>query len=131
MSCRASTRAKAIKALFFAYLIGLTVLLVIPIPSMTEAGETPLRWIIRHVSAWSHLLAFLVLAVLALAVRPGHAGARVGVVLCIYAAGTELAQAALPWRSGQWSDFVQDVAGIAIALLVWAVLKIRRSNPTR
>jgi len=113
------------RSLFLVYAILLTTLLLIRKPQEL-LGIEHVFW-----GELTHLLTFLVLAVLTMAAR-WPVSAR-GVVLCLvaYATATELLQDLLPWRSAEWEDWLQDLAGIAIGTVIWWIVATagRRSEP--
>ena len=101
-----------------AYLILLTVLLVAvdPLRWIGVRGTAPsmLRWLLPM----AHLLSFWLLALLALTARWPAPRWAIGLVLVLYAGLTELGQGFLPWRTAEWGDWLQDVAGIGAAAVV-------------
>ncbi|MBN1853122.1 MAG: VanZ family protein [Pirellulales bacterium] len=97
------------KGAFFTYLITLTALLLIkdPVPEVTTEW-----W--RLIGPVAHLASFFLLAVLAFTCQWPLPGRVLVLSLIAYATFTELLQGALGWRSPEWVDWFQDVAGIAI-----------------
>lgn len=74
-----------------------------------------------------HLVAFLILTVL---VEASQLPWRFVVTLASligYALATELAQHALPVRTFEAMDLVQDLLGIALGLAVWHWIRSRRT----
>ena len=67
----------------------------------------------------AHLLSFLVLTVLALAARRRVPGWLILSCLLAYAGGTELLQGFLGWRTAEWVDFFQNLAGIGVGAAVY------------
>ena len=88
----------------------------------------------KHISQWHldvvfHYSSYLVMALLGVSLVSWWALVP---VLAI-AGGTELLQTRLPYRTGSWSDFGINVAGIATGLLLWwlaGVLRRRRRATT-
>jgi hypothetical protein len=88
----------------------------------------------KHVSQWHldvvfHYSSYLVMALLGVSLVSWWALVP---VLAI-AGGTELLQTRLPYRTGSWSDFGINAAGIATGLLLWwlaGVLRRRRRATT-
>ncbi|MBN1394471.1 MAG: VanZ family protein [Pirellulales bacterium] len=125
-----------IRAISIVYLIFLTLLLLSAEPQqLLRVDWRPLRWL----DPWAHLLSFLMLAALALSVR--WPVPRWGVVLTLvfYAGTTEIAQGFVRGRAREWTDWLMDLAGLAVgtavcwsaALLTAAVAKAnsRRRPP--
>ena len=74
----------------------------------------------KHISQWHldvvfHYSSYLVMALLGVSLVSWWAL----VPALAIAGGTELLQTRLPYRTGSWSDFGINVAGIATGLLLW------------
>jgi VanZ family protein len=102
-----------IRVSFVVYLIVLTVLLLAKDPREL-VGMPP-----TLLAVLAHLLSFLVLTVLAMAARWPVPGWLVLSCLLAYAGGTELLQGFLGWRTAEWVDFFQDLAGIGLGAAVY------------
>jgi len=75
----------------------------------------------------AHLASFCVLSVLTLAARWPIPRWGLVVLLAAYGGTTEIAQSFLPPRSAEWTDWLQDIVGIAIgAVFCWAFGKVGR-----
>lgn len=74
-----------------------------------------------------HCAAYGVFTFLALAARiPGRLEPWSAVLLAVaHGAAVEGVQAALPWRTAEWSDLAADALGAALAAVVWR-LTVRR-----
>jgi len=105
-----------LRALFFAYLIFLTALLLCREPSDLIAVEMGL---LRALLSVAHLLSFAVLAVLALAPRWPLPRWVVIMALAAYGGATELLQTFVWGRTPDWVDWFQDLIGIAIGTALW------------
>ncbi len=80
----------------------------------------------------NHLLAFSVLAVCACLASAGarRRFVRVSLALLAYGVFIEAVQTQIPGRSGEWPDLLADGMGIAIGLLLVAMLdRLRKSRP--
>lgn len=115
------------KMFFFAYLALLTVLLLCREPSKLIVIDT--MGLLEMLSSVSHLVSFLVLTVLALTPRwilPHWTLPRWAIVagLATYGGATELLQHFVSARSPEWSDWLQDLAGIAIGTAIWGMAAI-------
>jgi VanZ family protein len=70
-----------------------------------------------------HGLAWTVLASVALLMWPARP-LRVGTYAAALGGIVEILQATLPFgRDGDWRDWIADLAGIALALLAWALVR--------
>ncbi len=81
----------------------------------------------KHIGQWHldvvfHYSSYLVMALLGVSLVSWWALVP---VLAI-AGGTELLQTRLPYRTGSWSDFGINVAGIATGLLLWWLAGVLR-----
>ncbi len=108
------------RAVSVVYLVFLTMLLLTAYPSRLIGFPRELPLLLRWLMPGAHVLSFFVLAVLALGARwPAPAWAVVW-ALSLYGGMTEIAQGFLPPRTPRWTDWFQDVAGIAVgAALCW------------
>ncbi len=110
------------KTLFFAYLVVLTALLLYREPSKLIAIDT--MGLLGMLSSVSHLVSFLVLTVLALVPRWSLRRWAIVSGLAAYGGATELLQHFVSARSPEWSDWFQDLAGIAIGTAIWGMAAI-------
>jgi uncharacterized membrane protein YccC len=107
--------------LFVAYLVAMALVFLTPTP---ETGIES-----RHVDKAFHLVVFLGFALVYYFDRrstPGHTF----LMSTMFAASVELVQLLLPYREGDWWDFVAGAGGssIAAALVLWS--RRRRRAPT-
>jgi len=103
-----------------AYAVILSYLLLSPNP----LGDAPRPSIERG----PHTMLFVPLAVLVLAARLPLKTYTVLVILLLYAAGTEIAQALVPNRHADPLDLVENLLGVAIgSAIVWAAARAMRS----
>jgi hypothetical protein len=117
---------------FAGYLVYLTALLWTADPTVLIGGSMP--GVLRALRPFAHLLAFTVLAVLAMWARWPAPRWAIIVLLAAYGGMTEIVQGFLPPRTPAWADWRQDLMGIALgAVLYWiatimarAVMKSRR-----
>lgn len=119
------------KTICLGYLIALTVLLVIKNPLAFLESSRATRSI--DLAPAGHLFGFLLLAILTWAARWPISRWTVIGLLIAYALGTELLQAAIPWRSAEAADFLLDLMGIALGSAVWwgAIRLKSRFGPPR
>ena len=97
--------------------IGWLMLAVVAIAMALPAPQVDLN--VEQGDKWVHLMAFAVVAVWWTQLyRPSPTLARCAFGLLLFAAGTELMQAAIPWRSADPIDLLADAAGIALGMLV-------------
>ena len=109
-----------IRAVSVAYLAFLTLLLLTADPSRLIGCGGGLPWLLRSLMPVAHLLSFFMLAVLALSARWPAPAWGIVLVLSLYGGMTEITQGFLPPRTPRWTDWFQDVAGIAVgAALCW------------
>ena len=89
----------------------IAIAMAIPTPNMELA--------INHADKWTHVLVFATLAGWTAQLYPPSAAlAWRGLGLLAFAAATELMQAMLPWRSGDWGDLIADACGVALGLML-------------
>lgn len=103
-------------AIFLAYLVVLTYLLVTPRPQ--DLVGTDLKSYFRYffwtyVDPVTHLLFFFVLGFLASLIPWRRSRITLLVLLMLYGALTEVVQMFIPERSAEWLDLGQDVLGLA------------------
>jgi len=112
-----------IRAAFVAYLLLLTVLLLIPDPN-AATGIDELPGLLKdHLM---HFLALTGLAVLAHAARwPLRTGVTVG-LLVVYAVVVESLQSFTPERDVELCDFVENLLGVAAGTAVYWPFRARR-----
>lgn len=106
------------RAAFAVAWLAITALALMPAPSVPVS------------TLWDkadHLLAFAVLTLLGRAAFPITAR-RLALGLLAYGAAIELAQSALPTRSGSLLDLLADALGIGLALGVLALWQGRRGS---
>ncbi len=90
-------------------LVVIAIAMAVPTPNVDVA--------IDYADKWVHVLAFATLAGWTAQIyRPSPALAWRGLGLLAFAAATELMQAIIPWRSGDWGDFIADALGVALGL---------------
>lgn len=109
MSARAPLPRAAWVAAFWAATVAVGVLSLLP-PALPLPS-----------TGWdkaNHVLAFAVLGLLGAACWPARR-ARVLLALAAYGGAIEIAQAASGIRFGEWSDWIADAAGLAVAFLAW------------
>lgn len=73
-----------------------------------------------------HILLFASLAALARLALPGMPWLRLLFLLVLFSAVSELVQFWAPGREPRWSDFAQDLVGVALGLTpfaLWAVVR--------
>lgn len=101
--------------------------IIVFIMLISPTSNTPSAFDFEHADKIVHALMF---AVLAVASRYGRISpARTALWLTIFAAVTELAQAALPTgRHGSLWDFVADVLAVAMVLAIDAVIRRAQSS---
>ena len=119
-----------------AVLVALGILVIVALPN------TGLAWI-RHEYRWIgnavnwveglwpaidtvHILLFSGLAALARLALPGMPWMRLLVWLVLFSAVSELVQFWAPGREPKWSDFAQDLVGVALGLApfaIWAMVR--------
>ena len=96
--------------------LGITVGDVVPNESLNDKVEHVVAFFVLALG----LLLFWVLAVL-----------RAGVVLAVYGIAIELLQLKMPDRHGSVMDFMADIAGMAIGLVLFRIIEfIRRGSRT-
>ena len=96
------------------YFIFLTSLLLTTAPARLIGirGEWP--WLLRVLDPAAHLISFWVLAVLALMTRWPVPRWGIVLALAIYGGMTEIVQGYVPHRTPRWTDWFQDLIGIAL-----------------
>ena len=103
------------RVVFVAYLILLTVLLLIEPPEFLSQTGRGFLGLSRMLLPTAHFLSFLVLGLLATWVRWPIRRWAVFTLLGVYGGATELLQAFVPGRTPDWWDWGQDLLGIAVA----------------
>jgi VanZ family protein len=88
----------------------MALLLLVPVPHRLDALAT-------RYDGLAHVLIFLAFSLLYQLDR-GPAPVRTLAFTVLLAGGTELVQWALPYRGGQWSDFVMGVIGAGIGVIL-------------
>ncbi len=106
------------KTLCIAYMIALTLLLVASDPFWFLGGESASLSFLSSLVPIAHLLGFGVLALLALAAQWPLPRWTVVLYLLAYSGGTELVQVFVPGRAPEWGDWLQDLAGVALAVAI-------------
>jgi len=89
----------------------IVVLMAMPTPKLDVQVAFADKWV--HIAAFAWLAAWL-----AQLYRPSRDLWLRGLGLIAFAAGTELMQAVIPWRSGDLMDWMADVIGVLLGLLV-------------
>lgn len=117
-------------------LLAFAILVVVGLPSTGMAWlRDDFRWIGRA-AGWVeslhpaldtvHLLLFASLAALARLALPGMPWMRLLLWLVLFSAVSELVQFWAPGREPKWSDFAQDLVGVALGLTpfaIWAMVR--------
>jgi VanZ family protein len=118
------------------YFIFLTLLLLTTDPAKLIGMRRGLPWILQTMMPLAHTISFLTLAVLALMTRWPVPRWGIVLILAIYGGMTEAIQSRVPHRTPEWTDWCQDLAGIAlgtaccwgVAILAGALSRARQ-NP--
>lgn len=120
-------------AVYFVYL---TILLFSRDPTrwVNTAGNLPV--ILEMLLPVAHLVSFTVLSFLAFAARMPMPKWGVLLLLALYGGATEIIQAAIPNRSTDWLDWMQDLGGILLGFVcftfvVFLLAIIRKSDNIR
>lgn len=117
-------------------LLAFAILVVVGLPSTGMAWlRDDFRWVGRA-AGWVeslhpaldtvHLLLFASLAALARLALPGMPWMRLLLWLVLFSAVSELVQFWAPGREPKWSDFAQDLVGVALGLTpfaIWAMVR--------
>jgi len=104
------------------YAIFLTLLLLTADPARLIGMQAGLPRILQAMLPLAHAISFLVLAVLALMTRWPVPRWGILPILAIYGGMTEITQHFFPPRTPRWTDWFQDLIGIAAgAACCWAV----------
>ena len=105
----------------FAYAVFLTLLLLANHPDRLIGMGDGLPWVLQTMRPAAHAISFGVLVVLALTTRWPMPRWSLVLVLAIYGGMTEIAQGFTLTRTPRWTDWFQDVIGIATgAACCWA-----------
>jgi hypothetical protein len=121
-----------LRVICVGYVAFLTLLLLSSDPSRLIGVHGDLPWLLRAMLPAAHLISFLVLATLALAPRWPVPRWVIVLILAIYGGMTEITQGFLPPRTPEWTDWIQDLGGIAVGTaFCWglAVLAAAFSRP--
>ena len=106
------------RALLIGYGMYLTFLLL---------AHDPFRWVGGHGRVWgvfdkllpiAHFISFFVLAALAIAACLSLRKRWLILILVVYSAGTEVAQYFMPPRTAEWLDWIQDVGGVGLGVIM-------------
>jgi len=104
------------------YAVFLTLLLLNNYPERLIGMREGLPWVLRAMHPAAHVISFCVLAVLALTTRWPVPRWGIVLILAIYGGMTEIAQGFTLMRTPRWTDWFQDVIGIAAgAACCWAI----------
>ncbi len=122
-SNRRTLRNWLARTVFAVYLAVLTALLLMQDPVSSDPTGI-LNASLAVPNPVAHLLSFWILAVLAFASRPPARGWVVILLLCVYATGTELLQGFVPGRTPEWTDWFQDLAGVALGAVCFAAVLV-------
>ena len=107
------------------YVVFLTMLLLTSDPARLIGFREELPWVLRTALPAAHAISFFVLSVLALMTRWPVPRWEIVLILAIYGGMTEIIQGFLPPRAAEWTDWFQDLVGIAIgAAFCWAVIRL-------
>ncbi len=117
------------------YFVFLTLLLLSADPTRVIGMQGGLPWILQVMLPIAHIISFMVLAILALMTRWPVPRWSIVLALAIYGGMTEFIQGYVPPRTPRLTDWLQDLAGIAlgtaccwgVAMLVGALIAARRS----
>ncbi len=117
-----------------AYIVFLSLLLLSPNPARVIGVSGELPWALRTLMPCAHLLSFSVLAVVMFLARWPLPRWSVVLLLAAYGGATEIIQGFVPPRTPRWTDWFQDVGGVAVGMTVCAaavLLLIGISNQVR
>lgn len=123
-----------IRAVCIAYAVLLGLLLLSEDPSRVVGLHGRMPSILQAIMPAAHAMAFAALAILALWVRWPVARWGIVLVLVVYGGMTELLQGFIPYRTPEWPDWLQNMAGIAVgAVFCWtmAILGGKRAQSRR
>jgi VanZ family protein len=97
-----------------AYSVYLSVLLLSQDPNRWINTSTGVLSLLKTLSPVAHLISFIILSLLTFAACLPLPRWGILILLACYGAATEFIQAAVPHRTSEWGDWIQDLAGIAI-----------------
>ena len=117
MNRRYSTKRQLLLLAFILWLCYTVTLSVIKMPKDNRID----RW---HLDVVFHFTSYLVMAVLGAALIRWWAL----VPAVVIAAGTELVQGRLPYRTASWSDFGINLSGMVLGILVWRLVATIRKR---
>lgn len=112
--------------------LAIAVIAFLALRSSPAMREVP--WIPRHIAYWadSHGVSRNIVAFFGLGLVVLLAFSRAGwvfMLLCLLAAGLELAQIWIPGRQFDAADIVASIAGLALAWpAAWAITRVRREK---
>lgn len=104
----------ATRVVCIGYFVFLTLLLLTQDPLRLIGAGRELPWLLRTMLPLAHAISFLVLAALALIARWPVPRWSIVLALMIYGGMTEIVQGCVPHRTPEWTDWFQDLAGIAL-----------------
>jgi len=107
-----------VRLIFFLYLVFLTVLLLVADPMRLLGMRGNAIGFVQSMVPVAHLVSFWGLTMLALIVRWPIPRWSIVLFLVLYAGITEVLQSCLPPRQSEWSDWFQDIGGIALGIAV-------------
>lgn len=108
---------------FLGYVLVMVLVFLLPVPT------TPLEES-RHVDKVVHFGIFLGFALLFYIDRIPKAGWTL-LTSFAFAAAIEVVQWILPYREGDWGDFVAGAAGASVGAVLLLLIKRRRVRPSR
>lgn len=110
-------------------LIILFIFIVIIVSTIVSILQTPDNIFTQiAIDTWGHLIGFFLLTWL-LNIICKLALINTGVCLVVYAALSELGQAYLGFRNGEFLDFMADVMGVGLFMLIkWSLIMYGKSS---
>jgi VanZ family protein len=105
-----------LRAVCVGYLVFLSMLLLTPDPARLIGVQGRLPWVLETLRCAAHAISFAVLAVLALTPRWPVPRWSIVATMVVYGGMTEILQHFVPPRTPRWTDWFQDLGGIAIGM---------------
>jgi VanZ family protein len=119
---------------FVVYWLYLSILLFSQHPEHWVGASGNVPELLKLLMPIAHLLSFTVLSLLTFTACLPLPRWGILLSLAIYGGATEIIQGFIPSRSSDWSDFFEDLGGIAIGFacfwLVLFLLRMMRKNET-
>lgn len=110
-------RRRILLLVFVLWICYTIIFSVVKVPPQAQVD----RW---HLDLIFHFTAYLVMTLLGRSLIGGWAL----LLALVVAAGTELAQSRLPYRTASWLDFGVNLAGIALGLLLFWIARRRSAR---